>query len=61
MGGYLRVGLEDAHFGCQSSNADLVGEAVKLLESAGAGLATAETVRRSLRGLDAGSAGPPPP
>jgi uncharacterized protein (DUF849 family) len=43
--GHVRVGLEDAPFGCESSNVQLVEEAVRLIENAGGALATAADVR----------------
>lgn len=43
--GHVRVGLEDAPFGCETSNVELVEEAVRLIENAGGTLATAEDVR----------------
>jgi 3-keto-5-aminohexanoate cleavage enzyme len=54
-GGHLRVGLEDAHFGTEKRNAELVEEAARLAQRAGAQLASAEAIRRSLRALDQGS------
>ncbi len=43
--GHVRVGLEDAPFGCERSNVALVEEAAKLIEDAGGALATATEVR----------------
>jgi 3-keto-5-aminohexanoate cleavage enzyme len=43
--GHVRVGLEDAPFGCEQSNVELVEAAAKLIESAGGALATAADVR----------------
>jgi len=43
--GHVRVGLEDAPFGCESTNMQLVEEAVRLIENAGGTLATAADVR----------------
>ena len=54
-GGHLRVGLEDAHLGTDRSNAELVEEAARLLYHAGAHLASADTIRRSLRAGGKGS------
>lgn len=47
-GGHVRVGLEDAHFGCERSNVELVEEAVKLVAGAGGEAATPNAVRRAL-------------
>jgi uncharacterized protein (DUF849 family) len=44
-GGHVRVGLEDAPFGCGRSNGDLVEEAVRLVAAAGGEPATAADVR----------------
>jgi uncharacterized protein (DUF849 family) len=43
--GHVRVGLEDAPFGTERSNVELVEEAVQLIENAGGTLATAADVR----------------
>ena len=43
--GHVRVGLEDAPFGCEQSNVQLVEAAAKSIESAGGTLATAAEVR----------------
>jgi 3-keto-5-aminohexanoate cleavage enzyme len=43
--GHVRVGLEDAPFGCGQTNVELVEEAGKLIENAGGTLATAADVR----------------
>lgn len=43
--GHVRVGLEDAPFGCERSNVELVEEAARLIENAGGALATAADVR----------------
>jgi len=56
-GGHLRVGLEDAHFGCEQSNVELVEEAVRLVASAGAQAATPEAVRRALSAARQGEGG----
>ncbi|GAA3518300.1 3-keto-5-aminohexanoate cleavage protein [Aeromicrobium panaciterrae] len=45
LGGHVRVGLEDAVFGCQKSNADLVTEAVEAISLAGGSPASAQDVR----------------
>ncbi len=45
--GHVRVGLEDAPFGCERSNVELVEAAAKLIENAGGALATATDVRVS--------------
>ena len=44
-GGHVRAGLEDAPFGCQSSNLALIEAAVKLVREAGGEPATAAEVR----------------
>lgn len=43
--GHVRVGLEDAPFGCEQTNAQLVEEAAGLIEKAGGTLAKAAEVR----------------
>jgi 3-keto-5-aminohexanoate cleavage enzyme len=48
LGGHVRVGLEDAPFGCEMSNAELVTEAVDLVRAAGSEPATAAEVRLAL-------------
>jgi len=45
LGAHIRVGLEDAPFGCQQSNVELVERAVKQIESSGRSLASADEVR----------------
>jgi uncharacterized protein (DUF849 family) len=45
LGGHVRVGLEDAPFGVRETNVDLVREAVRRIEDAGGGVATAAEVR----------------
>jgi uncharacterized protein (DUF849 family) len=47
LGAHIRVGLEDAPFGCEYSNLELVERAVKMIETSGRSLATAEEVRAS--------------
>ncbi|MBV8616975.1 MAG: 3-keto-5-aminohexanoate cleavage protein [Acetobacteraceae bacterium] len=59
VGGHVRVGLEDAHFGCERSNVALVEEAVRLVASSGGQAATPEAVRRALSAVT-GSAGAVP-
>jgi 3-keto-5-aminohexanoate cleavage enzyme len=48
LGGHLRVGLEDAPFGCASSNPVLVEDAVQRVREAGAEPATVEEMRAEL-------------
>lgn len=43
--GHVRVGLEDAPFGCERSNVQLVEEAARLIENSGGSLANATEVR----------------
>ncbi len=43
--GHVRVGLEDAPFGCEQSNVELVEAAAKHIESAGGAVATTAEVR----------------
>ncbi len=47
-GGHVRVGLEDASFGCARSNLELVTDAVERMTNMGATLARAEDVRATL-------------
>ena len=47
-GGHVRVGLEDAPFGCEQTNAALVEEAVRLIRAARAEPAAATDVRQAL-------------
>jgi uncharacterized protein (DUF849 family) len=47
-GGHVRVGLEDAPFGCEQTNAALVEEAVRLIRAAGGEPAAATDVRQAL-------------
>jgi uncharacterized protein (DUF849 family) len=51
-GGHLRVGLEDARFGTDRLNRDLVGEAAGKVRASGRELATAAEIREALRLLD---------
>jgi 3-keto-5-aminohexanoate cleavage enzyme len=46
--GHVRVGLEDAPFGCEQSNVALVEEAVRLIRAAGGEPAAPADVRRAL-------------
>ena len=48
LGGHIRVGLEDAPFGCTETNAELVRDAVARIEKAGARTATPAEVRAAL-------------
>jgi 3-keto-5-aminohexanoate cleavage enzyme len=43
--GHVRVGLEDAPFGCEIGNAEQVEAAARAIENAGGSLATAAEVR----------------
>lgn len=45
LGAHIRVGLEDAPFGCQHSNLQLVQRAVDLIAQSGRSLASVEQVR----------------
>jgi len=47
-GGHVRVGLEDAPFGCRSTNAALVTAAREAITAAGGRLATAAEIRAGL-------------
>ena len=51
-GGHIRVGLEDAHFGCEQPNLELVEQAVRLVAGAGGQAATPEAVRRALSSVE---------
>jgi uncharacterized protein (DUF849 family) len=51
LGGHVRVGLEDAPFGCEQSNVALVEEAVRLIRAAGGEPAAPADVRRALAAL----------
>jgi 3-keto-5-aminohexanoate cleavage enzyme len=48
LGGHIRVGLEDARFGCTMTNTALVEEAVKLIRANGAEPATVAEMRTAL-------------
>jgi uncharacterized protein (DUF849 family) len=48
LGGHVRVGLEDAPFGCGQTNTALVEEAARLVRAAGGEPAAAPDVRRAL-------------
>jgi len=52
-GGHVRVGLEDAPFGCAATNVALVEEAVQLVRVAGGEPATVKEMRKGLAALDA--------
>ena len=52
LGGHVRVGLEDAKLGCQSTNLQLVEEAAKLIENAGARVVTPAQMRAELFAAD---------
>ena len=52
-GGHIRVGLEDARWGCTLSNEALVREAVRLVRKAGGEPASVGDVRNALKSLDA--------
>jgi 3-keto-5-aminohexanoate cleavage enzyme len=47
LGAHVRVGLEDAPFGCQQSNLELVEAAAKTILKSGKSLATSQQVRCS--------------
>jgi 3-keto-5-aminohexanoate cleavage enzyme len=47
-GGHVRVGLEDAPFGCTSTNVALIEEAVRLARAAGGEPATVAEMREEL-------------
>ncbi|HUF21954.1 MAG TPA: 3-keto-5-aminohexanoate cleavage protein [Burkholderiales bacterium] len=47
-GGHLRVGLEDAPFGCEKSNVQLVEEAAAAISRSGGEIAGAQDVRMSV-------------
>ena len=49
QGGHVRVGLEDAPMGCDTTNLDLAREARRLIEAAGGRLATVSEVRTALQ------------
>jgi uncharacterized protein (DUF849 family) len=48
LGGHVRVGLEDAPFGCTETNAELVRDAVTRIRAAGAEVAMPADVRAAL-------------
>lgn len=48
LGGHIRVGLEDAPFGCIMTNTALVEETVKLIRVNGAEPATVAQMRATL-------------
>ncbi len=48
LGAHVRVGLEDAPFGCHFSNLELVQQAVELIESSGRSIATPAEIRASV-------------
>lgn len=52
-GGHVRVGLEDARWGCTSTNEMLVKDAVRRVRSAGGETASVGDVRSVLRAIDA--------
>ena len=52
-GGHVRVGLEDAPFGCTSTNVALVEEAVRLARAAATEPAMVKDVREGLAGSPA--------
>jgi 3-keto-5-aminohexanoate cleavage enzyme len=52
-GGHVRVGLEDAPFGCSASNRELVEDAIARIRSSGAEPASAAEMRRALAALAA--------
>ncbi|HEX7881311.1 MAG TPA: 3-keto-5-aminohexanoate cleavage protein [Afipia sp.] len=52
-GGHVRVGLEDAGWGCTDSNEALVKDAVRRVRNAGGEPATTAEIRTALRAMDA--------
>lgn len=56
-GGHVRVGLEDARFGEERSNLDLVGRAAARVRASGREPATAAEIREELRLLDEARSG----
>lgn len=52
LGGHVRVGLEDAPFGCEQSNVELVEEAVRLIREVGSEPATPAEARAHLANVD---------
>jgi len=53
-GGHVRVGLEDASFGCRKTNVQLVSDAAALIDRSGGELATAADVRAELEAVEMG-------
>src|SRR4029079_764216 len=51
-GGHVRVGLEDASFGCEKANHELVQAAAKLIDACGSRLATAAEIRAELEAVE---------
>jgi len=47
LGAHIRVGLEDAPFGCQKNNVELVEQAIRLIDKSPRSLAGTEEVRAS--------------
>ncbi|WP_298958672.1 3-keto-5-aminohexanoate cleavage protein [uncultured Methylobacterium sp.] len=54
-GGHVRVGLEDAPWGCAEGNPALVAQAAREVVGAGGSIATAAQVRRALADREAGA------
>lgn len=48
LGGHVRVGLEDAPFGCTETNEQLVRDAVRRIEDAGGRVASSSEVRSAI-------------
>jgi 3-keto-5-aminohexanoate cleavage enzyme len=59
-GGHVRVGLEDAPFGCPASNRALVEDAIARIRSSGAEPASVAEMRSALAALAAPTATPAP-
>ncbi len=55
-GGHVRVGLEDASFGCAKTNVQLVEDAVRVIETCAGELAAATQIRAELRAIETGEA-----
>lgn len=55
-GGHLRIGLEDAHFRDNRSNAQIVEQALRLLQKNGAASASPASIRASLAECDRAAA-----
>jgi 3-keto-5-aminohexanoate cleavage enzyme len=55
-GGHVRVGLEDASFGCERSNVEQVEEAARLIADCGSEIATAAQIRAELEAVEMGDA-----